>query len=182
MNEILNKIKNDFNKTILFFNKYLSNINFGKANITMLKNININIDNKINNIYNLANINIIDKITFKIIPYEKNNINKIKKELFKSKIGGTIFVKDNYIIFKLSLFTEDKRLELINNIKIELENIKKTLRKIRNKLNNKLKNNNNISEDIKKDTKKKIQEILDENILKLNKDFENKKKDILKNC
>ncbi|MDH3005029.1 MAG: ribosome recycling factor [Candidatus Shikimatogenerans sp. JK-2022] len=179
MNKILNDINKDFNKTLEYFKKYLSNIHFGKANISMLKNINININNKYYNIYNLANINIIDKITLKITPYNKIYINKIKKELLLNKIGGTIFEKNNSIILKLSLFTEEKRLELIKKIKVELEKSNNTLRQIRNKFNNKLKLDKNISEDEKNYIKKKIQDILNKNLLKLKIFFNKKKNEIL---
>ncbi|WGH24738.1 MAG: ribosome recycling factor [Candidatus Shikimatogenerans bostrichidophilus] len=179
MNEILNNINKDFNNSLKYFYDYLSNIHFGRANINILKNINININNIKYNILNLANISILDKITIKIIPYEKKNLNLIKNEIFKNKIGGTIFIKDNYIILKLSLFTEDKRLDLIKRIKIELDKTITTLRLIRNKYNNLLKLNNNISEDERKNIKIDIQVLFNKLLLKIKKDFYKKEKEIM---
>ncbi|WGH25105.1 MAG: ribosome-recycling factor [Candidatus Shikimatogenerans bostrichidophilus] len=178
MNKIFNDIDKKFNETLEYFYKYLSDIHFGRANISMLKNIKIDINNKSYNIYNIANINIIDKITFKIIPYENTYMNKIKKEIL-NHIEGTMFVKENSIILKLSLFTEEKRLDLINKIKIELEKVKNTLRKIRNKFKTILKNNKNLSEDEKINIKNKIQDIYKKSVLTLNFNFNKKKKEIL---
>ncbi|MDH3004534.1 MAG: ribosome recycling factor, partial [Candidatus Shikimatogenerans sp. JK-2022] len=121
MNNIINNFNEDLNKNIKYFKKYLSNLHFGKANISMLKNIYININNINYNIYNIANITIIDKVTFKIIPYNTNHINNIKKAILSKKIGSNIFMQKDSIILKLSLFTEEKRLDLIYNIKKELE-------------------------------------------------------------
>ncbi|MDH3004681.1 MAG: ribosome-recycling factor, partial [Candidatus Shikimatogenerans sp. JK-2022] len=135
----MKNFENIFENTIKYFKEYLYNLHFGKANLSLLKNINININNKLYNIYNLANINIIDKITYEITPYDRENINLIKKVLFNNKIGSTIFVKNNSIILKLSIFTVEKRLELIKKIKIEFEKNKNILRLIRNKNNNILK-------------------------------------------
>ncbi|WGH27559.1 MAG: ribosome recycling factor [Candidatus Shikimatogenerans bostrichidophilus] len=176
----LKKIELEFNKTINFFIYYLSNIHLGIVNTTMLKNIKININNKIYNIFDLSNINVINKITLKITPYEKKNINLIKKSLLKSDIEGTIFNKENDIFFKLSFLTEEKRINLIKKIKIELEKIKITLRKIRNKYNNFITKNKNISKDEKIIIKKEIQKILDIKINYLKKIFKLKKEKILK--
>ncbi|WGH24924.1 MAG: ribosome-recycling factor [Candidatus Shikimatogenerans bostrichidophilus] len=178
MNNLINKYNIEINKTVVYYKEYLYNLHFGKANLNLLKNIKIKINNIYYNIYDLANINLIDNITFKIIPYEKKNINKIKKELLFNKIGNTIFVKENAIILKLSLFTEEKRLELIKKIKIELEKNKNILRLIRNKYNNILKKEL-ISDDEKNIIKKEIEKIYKINILYLNKIFKNKYIEIL---
>ncbi|WGH27046.1 MAG: ribosome recycling factor [Candidatus Shikimatogenerans bostrichidophilus] len=174
---ILKKIDIELNKYIFFFKKYLSNIHLGIINTYMLKNIKININNNIFNIYELSNINIIDKITLKIIPYEKKNLNIIKKSLLSSNIEGTIIIKNNNIIIKLSILTEEKRIDLIKKIKIELEKIIISLRLVRNKFNNKL---NKFSEDEKKQIKKKIQIIFNNKIIELQKMLKLKKKEILK--
>ncbi|WGH24555.1 MAG: ribosome-recycling factor [Candidatus Shikimatogenerans bostrichidophilus] len=179
MNEILKKINKEFNNTLKYFEDYLYNIHYGRANINILKNINIKINNIRYNIFNLANISLLDKISFKIIPYDKKNINIIKNEILNNKIGGTIFTKDNNIILKLSLFTEDKRLELIKKIKIELDKTINTLRLIRNKYNNLLKVNMKKSEDEIKNIKIDIQNLYNKSLLNLKKEFKNKEKKIL---
>ncbi|MDH3004275.1 MAG: ribosome-recycling factor [Candidatus Shikimatogenerans sp. JK-2022] len=180
MNNLIKNVNKDFNKIIKYFKEYLNNIHFGKANIFMLKNIKININNKLFNIYDLANINLIDNTTFKIIPYNKVYINNIKKSLLYNKIGSNINVnKDNSIILKLFLFTEEKRLELIENIKKELEKNKNSFRLIRNKYNNNLKKNYIFSKDEIKNIKIEIQNIYNKNILILKVLFNKKKEEIL---
>ncbi|WGH28047.1 MAG: ribosome recycling factor [Candidatus Shikimatogenerans bostrichidophilus] len=146
----------------------------------MLKNIKININNKIFSIYDLSNINIIDKITLKITPYEKKNINIIKKNLLLNNIDGLIFIKNNDIIIKLSILTEDKRINIIKKIKFELEKIIISLRLIRNKFNNNLNKKNFFSDDEKNIFKKKLQILFDNIIVELKKMLKIKEKEILK--
>ncbi|WOX79078.1 ribosome recycling factor [Candidatus Shikimatogenerans bostrichidophilus] len=177
--KIIKTINNEFNKSIKYFVKYLSNIHYGKINTNIIKNINININNKMYNIYELSNINVINKITLKITPYDKKNIKIIKKQLLYSDLGGSIFNKNNDIIIRISSFTQEKRLELIKKIKLELEKIKINLRKIRNKYNNYLKKNLKFSNDEKNNIKLLIQKILNNNIRKINDYYNIKKKNIL---
>ncbi|WGH25652.1 MAG: ribosome recycling factor [Candidatus Shikimatogenerans bostrichidophilus] len=179
-NEIFKELDLDINNTIKYFQKYLYNIHYGKVNTSILKNIKVNINNKYFYLYNISNINVIDKITLKITPYDKKNINIIKKSLLYNNIGGSIFNKKNSIFFKLSLFSEDKRKELIKKIKIELEKVKVSLRLIRNKFNSNLKKDLIFSKDDKKNIQKKIKNIFDKSILKINDIFNIKKNEILK--
>ncbi|BDT61589.1 MAG: hypothetical protein RDO_1170 [Flavobacteriales endosymbiont of Rhyzopertha dominica] len=182
MINIINKIKLDFEKNNKYFIKYLKNVHFGEINTYILKNIYININNKKYNIFELSNINLINKITLKITPYNIKNLNIIKKELLKTNIGknNTIMNIKNDIIIKFSLFTEEKRKLLIKEIKNEFEKIKISLRNIRNKYNNYINKKLNISDDDKINIKKKIQDIYNENINNIKKEYLYKEKEILK--
>lgn len=179
MNDITTNYNRELNNTIKYFNDFIANFHFGRVNVNILKNINIKINNISVNIFSLANISVLDKITLKVTPYDGKNINAIKKEIFKHNIGGSIFVKEDSIIIKLSLFTEEKRLELIKKIKIELEKNINILRLIRNKYKKLLKNNNNFSEDEKKNLNINIQDIYSKYIERLNNTFKKKKLEIL---
>ncbi|MDH3004460.1 MAG: ribosome-recycling factor [Candidatus Shikimatogenerans sp. JK-2022] len=179
MKKILNNINNEFNNIIKYFKDFLLNIHYGKANISIFKNINIKIDNKIYNIFNLSNISLIDNFTFKIIPYDKKNINKIKNEILINKISNLIFVKKNVIIIKLSLLTEEKRIELINKLKKELEKNINSFRLIRNKYKNIIKNNNKFSKDENENIINDLQKLYNNYLLEIKNIFEKKKKEIL---
>ncbi|WGH26018.1 MAG: ribosome-recycling factor [Candidatus Shikimatogenerans bostrichidophilus] len=176
---IIKKINIEIDKIILFFKKYLLNLHFGIANTNILNNIKIKINNKIYNIYDLSNINVLDKTTLKITPYNKNDINIIKNYLIKNNIDGTIYNKKNNIIIKLSIFTEEKRINFIKKIKIEYDKIIISLRNIRNKFNNLIKKKN-ISNDDKNIIKNKIQKILNNKIYEIKNIFLKKKNEILK--
>ncbi|MDH3004741.1 MAG: ribosome-recycling factor [Candidatus Shikimatogenerans sp. JK-2022] len=179
-NNLIEKVNNEYNKLLEKFNKILLNFDCNKISTNIFKDVKISINNKINNIYSLANINIIDRITLKIIPYEKKNIQNIKLAILKSKINGVLFEKEKEIYFKLSILTEEKRLEIIKKIKLEIEKIKNNFRIIRNKINNEIKNNKIFSQDEKKEIKKKIQDIYNNKILYIKNILNEKIKNILK--
>ncbi|WGH25564.1 MAG: ribosome-recycling factor [Candidatus Shikimatogenerans bostrichidophilus] len=181
MNDIEKKINLEFNKSINYFKKYLLNIHYGKVSTSMLKDIYIKINNKNYNIYSLANINIIDKITLEIIPYDIENKKILRKKinLVSNNLGTTVIENKRGFILKISSLTEERRKELINKIKKELENIKNTLRIIRNKFINNLKKEKKKSIDYIEEIKEKINNLYKEKIIELNNLFNEKKKEVL---
>ena len=83
------------------------------------------------------------------------------------------------IIINVPVLTEERRIELVKQAKIEIEDAKIAIRNARKDANNQIKNNEDFSDDVKKNAEIDIQELTDSHTDKLDKIFEIKKNEIM---
>ena len=159
--------------------KKLLNIRAGKANPNMLINVFVDYYGTKTPINQVANINTPDGKTLIIQPWDKSILEEVEKGIELANLGFNPMNNGENIIINVPVLTEERRIELVKQAKIEIEDAKIAIRNARKDANNQIKNNEDFSDDVKKNAEIDIQELTDSHTDKLDKIFEIKKNEIL---
>ena len=159
--------------------KKLLNIRAGKANPNMLINVFVDYYGTKTPINQVANINTPDGKTLIIQPWDKSILEEVEKGIELANLGFNPMNNGENIIINVPVLTEERRIELVKQAKIEIEDAKIAVRNARKDANNQIKNNENFSDDVKKNAEIDIQELTDSHTDKLDKIFEIKKNEIM---
>ena len=159
--------------------KKLLNIRAGKANPNMLINVFVEYYGTKTPINQVANINTPDGKTLIIQPWDKSILEEVEKGIELANLGFNPMNNGENIIINVPVLTEERRIELVKQAKIEIEDAKIAIRNARKDANNQIKNNEDFSDDVKKNAEIDIQELTDSHTDKLDKIFEIKKNEIM---
>ena len=159
--------------------KKLLNISAGKANPNMLINVFVDYYGTKTPINQVANINTPDGKTLIIQPWDKSIHEEVEKGIALANLGFNPMNNGENIIINVPVLTEERRIELVKQAKIEIEDAKIAIRNARKDANNQIKNNEDFSDDVKKNAEIDIQELTDSHTDKLDKIFEIKKNEIM---
>ena len=183
MNEELKIIfdltRESMTNAISHLEKKLLNIRAGKANPNMLINVFVDYYGTKTPINQVANINTPDGKTLIIQPWDKSILEEVEKGIELANLGFNPMNNGENIIINVPVLTEERRIELVKQAKIEIEDAKIAIRNARKDANNQIKNNEDFSDDVKKNAEIDIQELTDSHTDKLDKIFEIKKNEIM---
>ncbi len=183
MNEELQIIfdlaKDSMSNAISHLEKKLLNIRAGKANPNMLTNVFVDYYGTRTPISQVANINTPDGRTLVIQPWDKSMLPEIEKGIEIANLGFNPMNNGDNIIINVPVLTEERRIELVKQVKTEVEDAKIAIRNARKDANNEIKKSSDFSEDLKKNSELDIQEITDNSIKKVDQIFEKKQTEIM---
>ena len=177
-NDILTKM----DKALNALKKDLSTIRTGRANISMLDLVSIEAYGKKMPVNQLATVTTPEARTISIQVWDKSNVVLIDSAIKKSNLGVNPQVNGQTIRINIPQLTEERRVELVKNLKGLGEKGKVSIRNIRRDSNDHIKKQlkeKTISEDESKNFEKEIQKITDDNIKKIDKILSEKEKEIL---
>ena len=169
-------------KSIISFEKKLQRIRTGRANPSILEQIEVDYYGTNTPINQMSNISIEDARTLSIVPWEKDQVQNIEKAIQSSDIGLQPATSGDVIRVIIPELTEETRRDLIKIAKSEAENSKIAIRNQRRDANAILKefcNEKEISQDELRRGEEIIQNITNEFIDKIEKLLEKKEKDLL---
>ena len=176
---IFNLTRESMANAISHLEKKLLNIRAGKANPNMLINVFVDYYGTKTPINQVANINTPDGKTLIIQPWDKSILEEVEKGIELANLGFNPMNNGENIIINVPVLTEERRIELVKQAKIEIEDAKIAIRNARKDANNQIKNNQDFSDDVKKNAEIEIQELTDSHTEKLDKIFEIKKNEIM---
>lgn len=185
MNEEVELILEDttdrMSRSVKHLENSLTKIRAGRANVNMLDGITVDYYGSQTPLNQVANINTPDARTLAIQPWEKTMIDAIEKAILVANLGLTPMNNGEIIRINIPILTEQRRQELVKQVKNEGENAKVSIRNIRREANDYLKKllKEGLSEDEEKDAEKVVQEHTDEFTKKIEDTIELKEKDIL---
>ena len=158
-----------------------AHIRAGKANVRILEPIHLDYYGSMTPLSGVANITTPDARTITIQPWEKKMLPAIEKAILASEIGIT--PENNGEIIRLSIppLTEDRRKQLVKQVKAEAENAKVAVRNARRDAIDGLKKEikNGLAEDAEKDAEDKVQKLHDKYIKMVDDAFAVKEKEIM---
>ena len=96
-----------------------------------------------------------------------------------ANIGFNPMNNGDNIIISVPALTEERRIQLVRQVKSEIEDAKISVRNARKDANNEIKKSESFSEDMKKNAELDIQEITNNFISKIDQVFEIKQKEIM---
>ncbi len=178
----INNAEKKMKKALDHFKKQLTKVRAGKASPDMLEDITVDYYGVATPITQAATVKNIDAKTLLVQPWEKKMLEPIEKEIQKSDLGITPQNDGEVIRLPMPPLTEERRKEMVKQIKKQAEDARITIRKARQEANNKVKElqSEGLSEDGLRQSEKEIQELTDKYNELIDKHFEAKKKELMK--
>lgn len=178
----LKNIEEKMNKTISVLEENLSELRAGRANPAILNKIMVNYYGVPTPINQVAGISVPEARLIVIQPWDASILKEIEKEILKAEIGINPNNDGKVIRLVFPELTEERRKELAKDIKKMGEESKVSIRSIRREAMDIVKAEQKeatITEDELKSIEEKIQKLTDNKVDEIDKDIENKEKEIM---
>ena len=172
MNEVLEKTEEKMLKAIDTLESRFVNVRAGRANPSMLDGVMVEYYGTLTPIKSLANISVPEARQLVIKPFDRSCLSAIEKAIFEANLGVTPNNNGEVVFIVIPALTEDRRKELVKQVKSLAEEAKIALRNIRQDANGVLKNLK-LPEDEEKKGNEEVQDLINE----YNKIVENKLKE-----
>lgn len=179
--EIINKIKPEMDKVIVFLERELAKIRTGRANPSLVEDVVVECFGNKFPLRQLAAISSPEPREIVIQPWDKSYIEPIEKALTRASLGTAPIVDKDLIRISLPSLSDEYRKDLIRVLSEKQEAARKTIRRWREQaweeIQEKFKEGE-IREDDKFRAKDELQELLDEYHKKIEEMGERKRKEI----
>ena len=182
MNEKIKVYETKMGKTIANLESEFGAIRAGRANPHVLDRITVDYYGTPSPIQQVANVSVPEPRIIQIQPWESKMIKAIEKEILCSDLGINPTNDGKSIRLVFPELTEERRKELVKDIKKKGEAAKVAIRNIRrdaNEMLKKLGKSDDVSEDEIKDLQEKVQKVTDKYIKEVDGLVEVKSKEIL---
>jgi ribosome recycling factor len=188
MENIENKVKTVLDaasdkmlKAIEHFDKEIGKVRAGKANPKMLDDLKIDYYGTLTPLAQVANINTPDPRPITIQPWEKKMIPIIEKAILAANLGMNPDNNGETIRINVPPLTEERRKDLVKQVKKIGEEIKIAIRNIRRDIIEDFKKlkKDGLQEDMESDAEGEVQKLTDKSIKKIDELLDKKEKDIL---
>ena len=169
-------------KTISVLNSEYITIRAGRANPHILDKVLVDYYGSPTPINQVGNLSVVEGRCLVIAPWDASMLKIIEKQLLVENLGITPVNDGKVIRLVFPALTEERRKELVKQIKKMAEDSKVAVRNIRRDAMDalkKMKNNKEISEDEHASCEKDVDKLISESIEKLDKLCADKEKDIL---
>lgn len=182
MSEIIQDTKSRMKKSIENLSRELANISAGRANSNLLNGVNVDYYGAPTPVQQLASINVPEARLLVISPYDKSSVADIEKAIIAANLGVNPTSDGEVIRITVPALTEERRKELVKNVKKIGEDSKVSIRNIRRDINDQLKKdekNGDITEDDLRSQTEDVQKITDNSIKEIDNLVDEKEKDIM---
>tara|TARA_X000000368_G_scaffold342550_1_gene281092 strand:- start:388 stop:951 length:564 start_codon:yes stop_codon:yes gene_type:complete len=178
---ILDVAQEQMSEAIIRLESILSKIRAGKASPNMLSAVKVDYYGAVTPLSQMANVSTPDPQTISIQPFDKSVMADIEKAIIEANIGLNPMNNGEIIMINVPALTEERRRDLVKQVKSETENSKVSIRNTRQKANEEVKKlaKDGISEDMARDAETSVQTLTDKYIAITDKHFEEKEKDVM---
>ena len=159
MEEILLNAEEKMESTINSLEYKFTNVRAGRANPSMLDGITVEYYGVQTPLKQLANISVPEARQLMIKPFDRGVLGGIEKAIFEANLGITPNNNGECIFLVIPPLTEDRRKELVKQVKSLAEEARIALRNIRQEANTALKNLK-LPEDTEKEGNEEVQELI----------------------
>jgi ribosome recycling factor len=178
----LNHIEEKMNKTISVLQENFSEVRAGRANPAILNKIRVDYYGTPTPINQVAGISVPEARLIVIQPWDISLLKEIEKEILKAEIGINPNNDGKVIRLAFPELNEERRKELVKEVKKMAEDSKVSIRSIRREAMDeakKLQKDNQMTEDELKGAEDKIQKLTDNKISEIDKILAEKEKEIM---
>jgi len=180
--DVLSQTRERMKKSIEATARELTRIRTGKATPSILDGVKVDYYTNMVPIAQAATITVPEPRMIVIQPWEKKMIPEIVKEIMKADLGLNPIAEGNLIRVPIPPLNEERRRELVKQVKNIIEDGRVAIRNIRRDANDQLKKEQKagkISEDQFHRTMEKVQESTDQHIARLDEMLEAKEREIM---
>jgi len=182
VNDIVADLRSGLDGSVESLQRELAKRRTGRANVAILDGIKVEYYGTKSPLNQVASVQVPDPRLITIKPWEKSMVQAIEKAIQQSSIGLTPSSDGELIRIPIPPLTEERRKELVKDVRRVSEDAKVALRNQRRDANEMLKEaekGKDISEDELRRGLAKVQEVLDEYVKKVDDLMATKEKEIL---
>ncbi|QFK71011.1 ribosome recycling factor [Pradoshia sp. D12] len=180
--QVIDNTKEKMNKGIQAFSRELASIRAGRASASLLDRLTVNYYGAPTPVNQLGSISVPEARMLVITPYDKTILGDIEKAILKSDLGLNPVNDGNIIRLSVPALTEERRRDLVKQVKKEAEEAKVAIRNVRRDGNDdlkKLEKNGEITEDALRGYSDDVQKMTDDHIAKIDALAKDKEKEIM---
>ena len=182
MNERVKPFEDKMSKTMEVLKEDYASVRAGRANPHLLDKLRVDYYGTPSTIQSVANISVPEARVIQIQPWESKMIKEIEKAILASDIGITPGNDGKIIRLVFPELTEDRRKDLVKDIKKKAEAAKVAVRNVRRDANDAIKKAakaSEISEDEQKQIEDEIQKLTDKFVTEIDKSTDAKTAEIM---
>lgn len=181
MDERIQKYEEKMKKTMVSLNADLAAIRAGRANPHILDKLTVDYYGAPTPIQQVANVTVPEARMIQIQPWESRLIKAIEKAILCSDLGLNPSNDGKVIRLVFPELTEERRKDLVKDVKKKGEAAKVAVRNIRRDANDALKKlaKQDVSEDEVKELEEKVQKLTDKYIKEVDASVDTKSKEIM---
>ena len=181
MNERLQVYEDKMKKTMASLESDLATIRAGRANPNVLNKIMVDYYGTPTPIQQVGNVSVPEPRMILIQPWEKSMVKAIEKAIQTSELGINPTNDGSAIRLVFPELTEERRKELVKDVKKKGEAAKVAIRNIRRDGNDAFKKlkGSEVSEDEIKDLEEQLQKVTDKYIKEVDKAVDTKSKEVM---
>ncbi|MGD9569724.1 MAG: ribosome recycling factor [Sedimentibacter sp.] len=180
--DLVTKSEETMKKSINFLKEDLASIRAGKANPKLVDKLQVSYYGAMTPLSQVANISVPEPRSIIIQPWDASLIKEIEKAINISELGINPSNDGKMIRLVIPPLTEERRRDLIKQVKKEVENAKIAIRNIRRDANEefkKLEKSSELTKDDHKKAEEEMQKITDKYIKLTDDIYKDKEKEIL---
>ena len=169
-------------KTVEHLEEALARVRAGKANVKILDGIMVEYYGSLVPLTQVGTVTVPDAKSIVITPWEKGIIRDIERAIINSPLGITPENNGEVVRLGVPPLTEDRRRELVRQVKADTETAKVSIRNARRDTNELIKKSikaDNTPEDVAKDAEADVQKLHDRYIKRVDELFAAKEKEIM---
>jgi len=178
METILLNAEEKMESTISSLEHKFTNVRAGRANPSMLDGITVEYYGVPTQLKQLANISIPEARQLMIKPFDKSVLAGIEKAIFEANLGVTPNNNGECVFLVIPPLTEDRRKELVKQVKGLAEEGRIALRNIRQEANTAIKNLK-LPEDTEKQGNEEVQELINKYNKVIDEKLKEKEQDLM---
>lgn len=177
----LSEAEESMQKAVQHTGAELTKIRAGKASPAMIEHLRVDYYGTLTPISQVANVSAPDARTLVIKPWEKNMVGEINKAIKNSDLGLNPIQDADAVRLNIPALTEERRRDLVKQVKSETESGKVAVRNIRKDVNDSLRKlqKEGTSEDAVRDAEAKVQKMTDAYIVKIDELLSKKEAEIM---
>jgi ribosome recycling factor len=178
---IIEEVRERMEKALEHLEHELARLRAGRATPALLDGITVDYYGVNSPLTQVSNINTPDAKSILIQPWEKNMLGTIEKAILAANIGLTPVNTGEVIRINVPPLTEERRHQLVKQVRNEGETAKISIRNSRKWANDELKRllKEGLPEDLEKDAVEKVQHMTNDFSQKVDKVMALKEKDIM---
>ena len=178
--EVKKEAKERMEKSIASFKEELTTVRTGRANTSLVNNVEIDYYGTPTPIYQVAQVSVVDARQITIRPYDKSELKKIETAIINADLNLTPLNDGTMIRVNVPALTEERRKQYVKDVYALAENAKVAIRNIRRDANASLKKlEKETPEDLLRHYNEEIQKLTDEYVKKIDELAKAKEKELL---
>ena len=182
MIEVTKQATEKMKKSIASFKQSLSKVRTGRANPSLLEDIEVDYYGTMTPLNQVANLSLLDARTISVQPWEKSLAAKVEKAIREADLGLNPASQGEAILVPMPILTEERRKELVKLVRQEGESARVAIRNLRRDSNQQLKEalkSSEITEDDERRFQDSIQKITDTYIKEIEQILSEKEKELM---
>lgn len=180
---VVDTCKQNMEKRIKSFDNDLLKVRTGRASITMLDGVKVDYYGSPTPLNQVATLSTPDARTITVAPFEKKLIQDIEKAIMIADLGVTPNNDGNVVRIPIPQLTEERRKDIVKNLKKVAEEAKVGIRNVRRESNDEVKKqvkDKKIGEDDAKKLEEQIQKHTDNYIKLIDEKVAKKEQEVMK--